>query len=172
VPPETHYERVVRFMREQPAGATVAFHEEAISPVCPVSFEFADAAPGDLQTWLTVLPPEQPTEDPMDVHRPYDATLEIAFAGDLPAVRIVPDAGPALDVDAPDFLACVRESWEWWLRNLEPAGEHRWRRRVWTLGAIASALADWSAEHAGRPDLRFAFDPSPSATPGRPPALS
>jgi hypothetical protein len=165
---ETHYQRVVRFMREQPAGATVPFHEDAISTACPISFGFADAAPGDLRTWLTVLPPEERTADPMDMNRPYDATLEIAFAGDLPAVRIVPDAGPALDVDTPDFLTYVRESWDWWLGHLEPVDGHRWRRRVWTLAAIESALADWAAHHAGRDDLRFAFDPSPSASGQRP----
>jgi hypothetical protein len=165
---ETHYERVVRFMREQPAGATVAFHEDAISIVCPMKFNYADAAPGDLYTWLTILPPEEPAEDPMDMNRPYDATLEITFDGDVRAIRIVPDAGPAIEVDAPDFLTSVREMWDWWLHHVEQVDEHVWRRRVWTLAAIEAALADWSTRHAGRDDLRFAFDPSPSASLERP----
>jgi len=161
---ETPYERVVRFMHEQPAGATVAFHDDAISSACPISFNYADAAPGDLHTWLTVLPPEEPTADPMDMNQPYDATLEIVYDGDVRAIRIVPDGEPALDVEATDFLAYVRESWEWWLGHLERAGEGLWQRRVWTLRAIEAALADWSARHAGRDDLRFAFDPTPSAS--------
>jgi hypothetical protein len=100
----------------------------------------------------------------MDMNQPYDATLEVAYDGDVRAVRIVPDSGPAVDVEATDFLAYVRESWDWWLGHLERADEALWHRRVWTLGAIEAALADWSTRHAGRDDLRFAFDPTPSAS--------
>jgi hypothetical protein len=166
VAPETHYERVVRFLREQPARATIPYRDDAVPPECPIAFGWTDACPGDLRTWLTVVPPDEPSEDPMDMTWPYDATLEIAYdAGGaaLPSIRLIPDGRPASAVEAPGYAASIRELWtSWWLERLEPAGDGVWRRRVWTLSAIEAALEDWSARHAGRADLRFVFDPRPS----------
>jgi hypothetical protein len=167
--PETHYERVVRFLREQPAGATVPYHDDMVPPECPIAFNWTDVQPGELRTWLTVEGPDDPdpSGDRMDMTWPYDATLEIAYDGDaaaLPSIRVLPDGGAEWAVDAPDYAGSIREMWtEWWLQHLEPAGDGVWRRRVWTLTAIEAALADWSVRHAGRADLRFVFDPSPSS---------
>ena len=166
--PETPYERVVRFLREQPAHAVIPYRDDAVPPECPIAFGWTDACPGDLRTWLTVVAPEEGSDDPMDMPWPYDATLEIAYDGDgdgdaLPASRVQPDGAPASLVEAPGYAASIRELWaSWWLERLEPAGDGVWRRRVWTLDAIEAALADWSARHAGRADLRFTFDPRPS----------
>ena len=166
MPPETPYERVVRFLREQPASATVPYRDDKVPLECPIAFEWTDACPGDLRTWLTVVPPDEPSDDPMDMAWPYDATLEIAYDGDataLPSIRILPDGGRDSAVEAPGYAASIRELWtSWWLERLEPARDGVWRRRVWTLDAIEAALQDWSARHAGRSDLRFVFDPSPS----------
>ena len=163
---ETPYERVVRFMREQPAGAMVPFHEDAISTACPISFNYADERPPAISTrGSPSYRLEEPTADPMDMHQPYDATLRVSYDGDVRAIRIVPDTG-ARRRRRGHRLPGVRARVVGLVARPPRAG----RRgpvapaRLDALRDDETALANWSARHAGRDDLRFAFDPTPSAS--------
>ena len=46
--PETPYERVVRFLREQPAHAVIPYRDDAVPPECPIASVQPDGAPASL----------------------------------------------------------------------------------------------------------------------------
>jgi hypothetical protein len=81
-------------------------------------------------------------------------------------IRIVDEGAPPMNwawtiitKDDPDGTR-PEQLWQFvWPYDRHDVSEAHDVRGAWSVETVSQALADWATRHAGRPDLRFAWDP-------------
>lgn len=161
-------EVTIRYLRGRPHGARIHWSTHHLSREEPwargwvdVRIEDDDAPPFGW-AW-TIIGQDDPDGSPpgqlwqfawpydLDVHEVWGPVEPPRIIGRLMGTWAVPRGGPAPE----EVAASLRDGPD--RRHVAFGG--------WSADAVGEALAHWAATHAGRPDLRFAWDPDADLPP-------
>lgn len=166
--------RIVEYLGGLPHGAAVRWSTHHLTADEPWASRWVDVRIDDdvlRMNWVWTILGEDDPDGPspnqlwdfvwpfdLDVHEVWDPVRPPKVVGERVGSWVVPRGAPA-PKDAADAL---RDA---------PRGVERTHVVLggWSAETIGDAIAHWTATHAGRPDLRFEWDPEgePTARRGR-----
>jgi hypothetical protein len=161
----------IEYLRGLPPGARVRWSTHHLSPERPWTSRWVDVriedegAPPFGWAWTIIGEDDREGSLPgqlwqfvwpygLDVHEVWDPVEPPLVIGRLVGSWAVPRGAP----EPPEVTVCLQQAPEGVDRGHVVFGG-------WSAQAVGEALTHWAATHAGRPDLRFDWDPSADLPP-------